>query len=52
MGGVPTHPSWLRNMNVSSRVEQQDGVTRKIYSARHLSGLERDTWGCLTWRRT
>jgi F420H(2)-dependent quinone reductase len=44
MGGAPTHPSWYHNMTASPLVELQDGALRQDYTARELSGHERETW--------
>jgi F420H(2)-dependent quinone reductase len=46
-GGAPDHPAWYRNLVEHPRVELQDGAAKGDYTARELSGEERDVW----WRR-
>jgi deazaflavin-dependent oxidoreductase (nitroreductase family) len=46
-GGAPKHPVWYFNIKNHPLVELQDGPVRKDYTARELSGGERDTW----WER-
>lgn len=46
-GGAPEHPVWYFNVKDHPLVELQDGPVRKDYTAREVSGVERDTW----WER-
>src|SRR5436305_4711131 len=46
-GGAPEHPSWYRNLVQHPGVELQDGPNKGDYTARELSGAERETW----WKR-
>lgn len=46
-GGAPEHPVWYFNVKDHPLVELQDGPVRKDYTAREVSGEERDTW----WER-
>ena len=46
-GGAPEHPAWYRNLLDHSLVEVQDGIHRGDYTARELSGAEREQW----WER-
>jgi F420H(2)-dependent quinone reductase len=43
-GGAPAHPSWYRNLVEHPLVEVQDGEAKGDYTARELSGDERETW--------
>ena len=44
MGGAPSNPGWYHNMKASPLVELQDGAVRQDYSARELTGPEREIW--------
>jgi deazaflavin-dependent oxidoreductase (nitroreductase family) len=46
-GGAPVHPAWYRNLVENPLVEVQDEGHRGDYTARELSGEERDAW----WER-
>ena len=46
-GGAPVHPAWYRNLVENPLVEVQDEGSRGDYTARELSGEERDAW----WER-
>lgn len=46
-GGAPEHPSWYRNIVEHSHVEVQDGPHKADFTARELSGDERQEW----WER-
>ena len=46
-GGAPAHPAWYRNLVENPLVEVQDEADRGDYTARELSGQERDAW----WER-
>lgn len=46
-GGDPKHPTWYHNVVAHPLVELQDGAVRKDYTARELSGPEREIW----WER-
>jgi F420H(2)-dependent quinone reductase len=46
-GGAPAHPAWYRNLVENPLVEVQDEGHRSDYTARELSGQERDAW----WER-
>jgi deazaflavin-dependent oxidoreductase (nitroreductase family) len=43
-GGTPENPAWYRNLVEHPLVELQDGPVTKDYTARELSGAERDEW--------
>ncbi len=47
LGGAPQHPVWYHNLVEHPLVELQDGPVRKDYTAREVTGEERDLW----WRR-
>ncbi|PJI93957.1 nitroreductase family deazaflavin-dependent oxidoreductase [Luteimicrobium subarcticum] len=47
-GGAPKHPVWYHSIAADPHVELQDGPERHDYTARELSGAERDTW----WARS
>jgi deazaflavin-dependent oxidoreductase (nitroreductase family) len=47
LGGSPTHPVWYYNVVANPHVELQDGGTRRDYTARELSGVEKALW----WER-
>jgi len=46
-GGAPEHPVWYHNLVADPHVELQDGADRRDYTARELSGDEREQW----WER-
>jgi deazaflavin-dependent oxidoreductase (nitroreductase family) len=46
-GGAPEHPTWYRNLVEHPLVEVQDGTAKGDYTAREISGDERDEW----WER-
>ena len=46
-GGAPEHPAWYRNLVEHPLVEVQDGPHRGDYTARELTGAEREQW----WER-
>ncbi len=46
-GGAPEHPAWYRNLVDHPQVEVQDEGTKGDYTARELSGDEREVW----WER-
>ena len=43
-GGAPDEPKWAQNMRRQPHVELQDGAVKRDYTARELSGAERDEW--------
>jgi F420H(2)-dependent quinone reductase len=43
-GGAPDEPKWAANMRIQPHVELQDGAVKRDYTARELSGEERDEW--------
>jgi len=43
-GGAPEHPAWYRNLVDHPLVELQDQTAKGDYSARELSGDERELW--------
>ena len=43
-GGAPEHPSWFHNFVAHSEVDLQDGPERHSYTARRLTGAERQEW--------
>ena len=47
LGGAPQHPVWYHNLVEHPLVELQDGPVRKDYTAREVTGEERDLW----WQR-
>jgi deazaflavin-dependent oxidoreductase (nitroreductase family) len=47
LGGAPKHPVWYYNLLANSHVELQDGAEKQDYTARELSGDEREVW----WQR-
>jgi len=47
LGGAPKHPVWYYNLVAHPHVELQDGPERRDYTARELTGPERDLW----WER-
>lgn len=46
-GGAPEHPAWYRNLVEHPLVEVQDGPAKGDFTARVLSGDEREQW----WER-
>ena len=46
-GGAPEHPAWYRNLVDHPLVEVQDATHQGDFTARELSGSERDEW----WER-
>jgi deazaflavin-dependent oxidoreductase (nitroreductase family) len=46
-GGAPEHPAWYRNFVGHPLVEVQDEAAKGDYTARELSGDEREEW----WKR-
>ena len=46
-GGAPEHPTWYHNLVAHPHVELQDGSSKLDYTARELTGAERDVW----WER-
>ena len=46
-GGAPDNPTWYANLKANPHVELQDGPVKKDYTARELSGKEREPW----WER-
>jgi len=46
-GGAPEHPAWYRNLVEHPLVEVQDATEKGDFTARELSGEEREQW----WRR-
>ena len=47
LGGAPKNPVWVYNLRKNPHVELQDGADRHDYTARELSGDEREVW----WQR-
>jgi deazaflavin-dependent oxidoreductase (nitroreductase family) len=47
MGGAPKNPVWYYNVKAQPLVELQDGPVKQDYTAREVSGDERDQW----WER-
>jgi deazaflavin-dependent oxidoreductase (nitroreductase family) len=43
-GGAPEHPAWYRNLVEHPLVEVQDKTARGDFTARELTGDERQTW--------
>ena len=53
MGGAPTHTVWYHNLVAHPQVELQDGPVKRDYTAREVSGAERDMWwerACAVWK--
>ena len=46
-GGAPTNPVWFHNLVADSRVELQDGPTKRDMTARQITGAEKAEW----WER-
>jgi deazaflavin-dependent oxidoreductase (nitroreductase family) len=47
LGGAPKNPVWVYNLRNNPHVELQDGAEKQDYTARELSGDEREVW----WQR-
>jgi deazaflavin-dependent oxidoreductase (nitroreductase family) len=47
LGGAPKHPVWYHNVTSDPHVELQDGPERKEFTAREITGEEKDQW----WER-
>jgi F420H(2)-dependent quinone reductase len=47
LGGAPKHPVWYYNVLANPHVELQDETEKHDYSAREVTGDERDLW----WQR-
>ena len=43
-GGAPAHPAWYRNLVEHPLIEVQDGTAKGDFTARELSGDEREVW--------
>lgn len=43
-GGAPEHPSWFHNFVAHPEVDLQDGPEKHSYTARRLTGAERQEW--------
>ncbi|HWS32333.1 MAG TPA: nitroreductase family deazaflavin-dependent oxidoreductase [Actinoplanes sp.] len=48
LGGAPKNPVWVYNLRKNPTVELQDGEVKQDYTAREVSGAERDLW----WERS
>ena len=48
LGGSDKNPVWVYNLRANPLVELQDGTEKHDYTARELSGAERDEW----WARS
>lgn len=48
LGGAPKNPVWVYNLRKNPLVEVQDGEVKQDYTAREVSGAERDVW----WERS
>jgi F420H(2)-dependent quinone reductase len=46
-GGAPDNPQWYHNVVAHPTVELQDGAERHEYTAREVTGKEREEW----WQR-
>lgn len=44
MGGAPQSPNWVANLRADPHVELQDGPEKHDYTAREITGTERDAW--------
>lgn len=44
MGGAPTSPQWVHNLDADPHVELQDGPVRKDYDAHLAEGDEKAEW--------
>ncbi|MFF2623432.1 nitroreductase family deazaflavin-dependent oxidoreductase [Oerskovia jenensis] len=47
LGGAPQHPVWYHNIVANPHVELQDGPERHDYTAREVTGAEKELW----WER-
>ena len=47
LGGAPDNPVWYYNLTANPHVELQDGPVKKEYTAREVTGEERQIW----WER-
>ncbi|MDH6696154.1 nitroreductase family deazaflavin-dependent oxidoreductase [Streptomyces griseoviridis] len=43
-GGAPTHPVWYHNIKADPHVELQDGPVKQDFTAREVTGAEKDAW--------
>ncbi|KAA8884085.1 nitroreductase family deazaflavin-dependent oxidoreductase [Nocardia colli] len=44
LGGAPKHPVWYYNIKAEPHVELRDGTENKDYTAREVTGDERQVW--------
>jgi deazaflavin-dependent oxidoreductase (nitroreductase family) len=44
LGGAPKHPVWYFNLVSHPHVELQDGPAKRDYTAREVTGAEKDEW--------
>jgi deazaflavin-dependent oxidoreductase (nitroreductase family) len=44
LGGAPKPPTWYYNLVAEPHVELQDGAVKNDYSAREVTGDERELW--------
>jgi deazaflavin-dependent oxidoreductase (nitroreductase family) len=44
MGGAPTHPQWVHNVQAYPMARLQDGEALRDYSVREATGDEKATW--------
>ena len=47
LGGAPKHPVWYHNVKADPHVELQDGPVKRDFTAREITGAEKDEW----WER-
>jgi deazaflavin-dependent oxidoreductase (nitroreductase family) len=47
LGGAPKHPVWYHNLKANPHVELQDGAVKRDYTAREVTGEEKELW----WKR-
>ncbi len=47
LGGAAENPVWYHNLKKNPHVELQDGPTKRDYTAREVTGVEKATW----WER-
>ncbi|MEU0541456.1 nitroreductase family deazaflavin-dependent oxidoreductase [Nocardia sp. NPDC005978] len=47
LGGAPKHPVWYWNIKADPHVDLRDGAVVKDYTAREVTGAEREQW----WKR-
>ena len=47
LGGAPRHPVWYYNLKAHPQVELQDGLMKRDYEAREVTGAEKALW----WER-